>query len=78
MKSQYFEYAVFGSGLMRVGYFSSEKPMSIEWATKRVAHRVQAYACKKGISFDLANFSVAIKRVTKLSKKKWDILARES
>ena len=65
MKSKYYQYAVYSSGMMLAGHFSFTRPVDSEQATKTAAHEAQIIAADDNISFDYANFRVLVKPVSK-------------
>jgi hypothetical protein len=52
MKSRYFQYAVYSSGMMLAGHFTFKSSVGVEHATKCAAWEAQIIASDSGASFD--------------------------
>jgi hypothetical protein len=78
MKSRYFEYAVYSSGMMLAGHFTFQRPVDMEHATKCASWEAQVLASEGDVPFDYADFGVVVKPVSKLPKidtnTYWDVL----
>jgi hypothetical protein len=78
MKSRYFQYAVYSSGMMLAGHFTFKSSVGVEHATKCAAWEAQIIASDSGASFDYADFSVVVKPVAEVPRidmnTYWEVL----
>jgi hypothetical protein len=65
MTSKYYQYAVYSSGMMLAGHFTFTRMVDKEHATNAAAHEAQIIAADADIPFDYANFSIAVRAVSK-------------